>query len=224
MKDQFRVRLYTGGERSYLLLLSAFCISMLVVRMIYTASFTYRFMAINLFLAWIPYGLSIWITRIPKGKYGLIKYTFLFLWLLFFPNAAYMVTDIFHLPEFPTVPMWFDLIMLLSFAWCGLLLGFNSLQKIHHRFFSGRNMTANIVFVFSLFFLGGIGIYLGRYQRWNSWDVLTDPGLLYDQFRLLLSDTIATLNMFSLALLFAVFLTLVYMKLFYFKSNINSTN
>lgn len=224
MKDQFRVRLNSGGERSYLLLLSAFCITMLIVRMFYTASFTYRFMGFNLFLAWIPYIFSRLIIRIPKGKYILLKYGLLFLWLLFFPNAAYMVTDIFHLPEFPTVPMWFDLIMLLSFAWCGLLLGLYSLQKINKRFFSNRSKAANMLFIFSIFFLGGIGIYLGRYQRWNSWDLLTNPALLYDEFITLLSNNIAALNMFSLALLFAAFLTLLYMKFFSFKSNINSSN
>lgn len=221
MKKQFRVRLTPGGERSYLLLLSVFCMMMLIVRMIYTSSFIYRFMGINLFLAWIPYGLAVLITRMPKGKYKMIKYVLLFLWLLFFPNAAYMVTDIFHLNEFPSVPMWFDLIMLLSFAWCGLLLGFYSLQKITSGLFAKRSATVRSAFIFSIFFLGGIGIYLGRYQRWNSWDLLTDPGLLYNQFLTMMSNEIIALNMFSLALLFATFLSLVYLKLFHLKSSIH---
>jgi uncharacterized membrane protein len=106
---------------------------------------------------------------------------FLFSWLLFFPNAPYILTDLFHLRIITQVPIWFDLILILSYAWTGLLFGFMSLWDIEQAM--GTMIRKQwIPFISTgLLFLGSFGVYLGRYLRWNSWDIIRDPfGLLHD--------------------------------------------
>ena len=108
-------------------------------------------------------------------------YCLLATWLLFFPNAPYILTDLFHLQRNLDMPIWFDLILILSFAWTGLLFGFLSLWDLE-KILSTR---FKLVYVRSIsilmLFAGSFGIYLGRYLRWNSWDILTEPlNIIYD--------------------------------------------
>lgn len=197
-------------EWLYLLFCSVFSVGMLLVRMVYTDTYEYRFMAVNLFLAWVPYLCAKAVQR--SAIKGLPLFALGFLWLIFFPNAPYMLTDIFHLPEFQSMPMWFDLIMLLSFSWCGLLLGFYSLKKILKRFAKGKT-SIHPVIVFCIFLISGIGIYLGRYERWNSWEIITQPMVLYTDFIYLLRDKYTVIQMLSLSALYSVFFTMVYVAL-----------
>jgi uncharacterized membrane protein len=182
---------------------------MLLARMQYTDTFEYRFMAINLFLAWIPYGVAAMLQKIPSGKWRLLCWLFAFVWLIFFPNAPYMITDIFHLSEFPSMPMWFDLIMLLSFSWTGLLLGFFSLRMMLKRFTFTKKLP-QIISAFLLFFLCGAGIYLGRYERWNSWEIVTRPNVLIGDFIGLMDQHAVMFQMLTLSFTFAAFFTMVF--------------
>lgn len=200
-------------EKYYLLVCSAFCIALLAARMVYTHTFEYRFMAVNLFLAWLPWIFSIWSLNLARRNMRWLMVITAFLWLIFFPNAPYMITDIFHLSEFPSMPMWYDLIMLLSFAWSGLLLGFYSLKKIF-RLFKNQRLVAHPVSIFAIFFICGTGIYLGRYERWNSWEIITRPKTLITDMYYLLSDPAQVMHMISLSFLFAVFFTMVYIAVF----------
>ena len=98
------------------------------------------------------------------------------LWLLFLPNAPYIVTDFVHLSAGSHAPLWFDGVELSAFAWTGMLLGFVSLYLIHavirHRFGAIAGWGA----CFACSHSSSVGVYLGRVKRWNSWDVLTQPG------------------------------------------------
>lgn len=205
---------YKGKEKLQLYLFSAFCLLMLIVRMVYTQNFEYRFMAINLGLAWIPYLLVLRIVRLNSNGHKIQIGILLFLWLIFFPNAPYMLTDIYHLNEFNSAPKWFDLIMLLSFAWTGMMLAFISFRKLHRRFLKMKKTWIHIVTVFSIFFSCGIGIYLGRYERWNSWEIITQPQVLFADFMLLLNNQLAVVQMISLSIVFGVFFTLIYLFTF----------
>jgi uncharacterized membrane protein len=102
------------------------------------------------------------------------------LWLLFFPNAPYILTDLYHLNGGNQAPLWFDLVLVILFAWTGLLFGFLSLADIEGIFLRRlpRWMVAGISSC--MLVLGSFGIYLGRYLRWNSWDVLRNPFKLLD--------------------------------------------
>jgi len=79
------------------------------------------------------------------------------------------------------MPIWFDLVLILSFAWTGLLLGFLSLWDIEKILKKILSRTWVSIISSVLLFIGSFGVYLGRYQRWNSWDVIDEPtGLLQD--------------------------------------------
>ncbi|HMX04876.1 MAG TPA: DUF1361 domain-containing protein [Chitinophagales bacterium] len=193
----------------YLLCCTAFSMLLLLARMYHTNTLEYRFMAINLFLAWIPYGVAKLMQNIPIGKWRPLIIVLAFVWLIFFPNAPYMITDIFHLSEFDAMPKWYDLIMLLSFSWTGLLLGFFSLRKVLHRINAGNNFPQMIV-SFIIFFLCGAGIYLGRYERWNSWEIITQPRILISDFLGLLAQDAVMFQMATLSFVFATFFTMIF--------------
>lgn len=137
---------------------------------------TYLFLAWNLFLAWIPYLAALRSERLSRHGAGKVAIgSWLLLWLVFFPNAPYIVTDFVHLRQRLPVPVWYDLILLFATASTGLLLGLLSLHEVQHvlrRWFS-KGMTW--LFLCSAIGLGGFGVWLGRFQRWNSWDVATNP-------------------------------------------------
>ncbi|MFI5203549.1 MAG: DUF1361 domain-containing protein [Flavobacteriales bacterium] len=162
--------------------LSISCFSLSVFRLTLTNSPMYLFLNWNLFLAFLPWLFSSLLTVQPRWKSNkFIVLSFVGVWLLFFPNALYILTDLFHLHNGTAMPMWFDLVLVLAFAWTGLLFGFISLfdmEKILAQFIPNRFIQPVSVI---LLFAGSFGVYLGRFLRWNSWDVLQDPvPLLYD--------------------------------------------
>jgi uncharacterized membrane protein len=96
-------------------------------------------------------------------------------WILFFPNAAYIVTDLVHLKTRPPIPRWFDYILITSYAWTGLFLCYVSLRLLHARVQQWWGAGVGWTFVFGMLAAGSFGIYAGRYFRWNSWDAILRP-------------------------------------------------
>ena len=194
-------------------LFSIFSITLLAGRMYATGYLTFKFLVWNLFLAWMPLGFAAAANRV----HGIAKRPWLALgfaagWLLFFPNAPYILTDLFHLRP-RGIPYWFDLLLILSFAVNGLLLGLASLFEIHS--WLNRHYKAWIgwAVIGTALIAGGYGIYLGRYLRWNSWDIIKEPvALLQDTLRPLLHpfDNKETIAM---TLGFAAFMGLCYLVL-----------
>ncbi len=137
---------------------------------------TFLFLVWNLFLAWIPYWIALALDPFHRRfQRSWLTALVLLSWLFFFPNAPYILTDLLHLRGRHPVPHWYDLMLIVSFAWTGLLLGYLSLYEVQ-RFVQERwSAWAGWCFSLSATFLCGLGIYLGRYLRWNSWDVLQDP-------------------------------------------------
>jgi uncharacterized membrane protein len=170
------------NEVVFMGVLSLFCFSFSITRCIYSDTNTFLFLNWNLFLAFIPWVLTTWLIIHPKFQnYKIVVGLVICFWLLFFPNAPYILTDLFHLKLTTSMPIWFDLVLILSFAWTGLLFGFLSLWNIEHilsKYMKQKYISALSIF---LLFLGSFGIYLGRYLRWNSWDIINNPfQLAYD--------------------------------------------
>ena len=162
-------------------LASVAAVSMVVVRGFYTKyNFGYQFLLWNLLLAWIPAASALAAHRFhgrePRADFlfGLSTLA----WFLFFPNAPYIVTDFVHLEHRPPVPLWYDLLMIASFAWTGLCLGYLSLYLMQEiaRVRFGRGTSW--LFAVGMLGLGSAGVYAGRMLRWNSWDVLRHPSSL----------------------------------------------
>src|SRR5215218_3608615 len=162
-----------------LALLTLFPMTMLAARVLYTGSRGHTGLAWNLFLAWIPFGLALVIySRARAGASLRLLLPLGALWLVFFPNAPYLVTDLKHLAPGGSVPLLYDVLLLSTTAWAGLLLGLTSLFLIHavaRRLTGAMNAWALVVGVLAL---SSFGIYLGRVLRWNSWDVFVRPGQL----------------------------------------------
>ena len=161
-----------------LLAFFGFIALMLVVRIYYSGRFHYLFLVWNIFLAWIPFAVSSLFTRID-AKHKWIQALVCCCWLAFFPNALYIVTDLVHLDLESTIPKWFDALLLFSSSVVGLLLAFISLQRAEQ--YLQRKVPVKMVppLILLILFLGSFGVYLGRFLRWNSWDIIGDPlGLL----------------------------------------------
>jgi uncharacterized membrane protein len=162
--------------------MSAFAFTLSVARFYFSETTLFLFLNWNLFLAFIPWAVSSMIILKPAlRKNRTVLFFSVVIWLLFFPNAPYILTDLFHLKARASVPIWFDLVVILSFAWTGLIFGFVSLLDIEmllKEFFNKRIVNCTIAL---LLFIGSFGVYIGRYLRWNSWDILQAPfQLLYD--------------------------------------------
>lgn len=160
--------------------MTVFCFSLSVFRYCISDTKVFLFLNWNLFLAWIPLLLSSLILAFNiRGK---ISVAFIIVvWILFFPNSPYILTDLFHLRARNEIPIWYDLIVILSYAWTGLICGFISLNDIEQRLsdYAGRNFITGLILFF--LFMSSFGVYLGRFLRWNSWDVLNNPfGLFSD--------------------------------------------
>jgi uncharacterized membrane protein len=191
-------------------LLTLFSVALIVVRYLYSSEPLFGGLIWNLFLAWIPFGLAILIyDRHRAGTRPLRLLPLAALWLLFLPNAPYIVTDFKHLVPSPVVPLWVDIVVIAAPAWTGMLLGFLSLylvQAVVRNLAGSRVAWTAAVAVLGL---ASFGIYLGRVLRWNSWDVLANPHVLAD-----LDGVLVDPRAIGMTVLLAGFLTSSYLVLY----------
>ena len=167
-----------------LLLASATSSLMVGARVLHTGRLTYVFLVYNLFLAWIPLAFAAaaelfdrWRSRLGAALTVLCAAA----WLLFFPNAPYLMTDLMHLRVQNNRLLWLDLTALQAFAWTGLALGFVSLDLVQRLVARRAGPAASWVFAAAAIGLSAFGVYLGRFRRWSSWDVGRNPlGLVSD--------------------------------------------
>ena len=158
---------------------SLFCIALVFVRNVHTGDVNFRYLIWNLFLAWIPFALAVFVyDRWRRHRGGMLLLVLGALWLLFFPNAPYIATDVVHLQHDPLSPYWYDALTIAAFAWMGVLLGFASLYLMQTAVRQRRGVVAGWIFAFFAIGLGSLGIYLGRVLRLNSWDALEHPSVL----------------------------------------------
>lgn len=191
-----------------------FSLVLLIVRIKMSGNVSFIFLVWNIFLAGIPLLLSIVMKFLHETK-KLNSLVFLLLftgWLVFFPNAPYIITDLFHLHK-RTVPLWFDLILILSFGWNGLLLGYFSMMNIQEVVAQRLNKYAGWLMVVVTFFLSGFGIFLGRYLRFNSWDIISNPIPLFQDVSTRLLHPFEYSNTYGVTVIFATFFLISYVGL-----------
>jgi uncharacterized membrane protein len=158
-------------------LATALCVALELVRERYFGDVGFRFLLWNLTLAWIPVVVALVVyDGYRRGLPPASLTPAVLIWLLFLPNAPYIVTDFVHLGPPGRTPLWFDAVVISSFAWTGMLLGFVSLYLLHavarHRFGARLGWTAAL----SALALTSVGVYMGRFLHWNSWDLVLRPG------------------------------------------------
>jgi uncharacterized membrane protein len=154
------------------------CALLLVARIGYSGTRTYAFLLWNLFLAGIPMAASLWLRRLDPTRRPVLRGSLFLVWLLFLPNAPYIVTDLLHLSHMRPVPLWFDVALLLSTGATGVLLGYLSVLDVHRVLEARFGWVRGWMAMIAALGMSGYGIYLGRFVRFNSWQVVTGPGAL----------------------------------------------
>lgn len=195
---------------------SAASAALVVARIIATGNFRYSFLVWNLFLAWLPLVFAL----LASEKFQTASarnWRFLSLagaWLLFFPNAPYIFTDLIHLTTRFYGHFWVDLTLILLCALTGLVLGFVSLYLMQSVVERMLGRAASWLFIAAVAALSGFGIYVGRFMRFNSWDVLFKPWQVYHGIGNWVADPFANSNSLAFPLLFGTFLFITYLMLY----------
>jgi len=214
---RFAFRRETAVPVLAVLFASGVSVALVLARIAWTGHVKeYAFLIWNLCLAWLPLVFAL-LACDECGRKSAFTWQFRALaaaWLLFFPNAPYIFTDLIHLTTRFSGHFWVDLVLVLTCALTGLVLGFLSLflmQGIVARSF-GRE--ASWFFIGIVAALSGFGIYLGRFLRFNSWDVIFRPVSLWRGVGHWVSDPLAHANSYAFPVLFSMFLFITYLMLY----------
>ncbi len=179
-------RLWSTPKSQFLLMLlaaSGVSLVLFLADSLHNHSTYFSYLIWNLFLAWLPLIFSAWLVSILGRKlwssWEAIAASLL--WLIFLPNSFYMVSDYIHLREVSEYDLLFDAVMLTSFISVAVVLGICSLYAVHQEVLKRFSRTTSTVWLLGTLLLCSFAIYLGRDLRWNSWDILVNPGgLLFD--------------------------------------------
>ncbi len=193
---------------------SAFCVLLVIARIAYSSRPAYSNLVWNLLLAWIPFILSYiaYILAWWRLPVYVVVPAFAVLWLIFFPNAPYILTDLQHLGQDAAgVPTWYDVIMLIWYSWTGMLMGVVSLNLMQEIIRRRAGRAAGWIFALAVALLSSVGIYVGRFIRLNSWDLLRNPGAAATNVFDWLSDP--SLRSLGFVALYTLFFIFVYVTL-----------
>ncbi|MCC6288119.1 MAG: DUF1361 domain-containing protein [Chitinophagaceae bacterium] len=193
-----------------ILYLSLLCTVLLIaIRIAYTGNWRFASLVWNMFLAFIPFVLSITLLK-KMNSSRLTQYLLLATWLVFFPNAPYIITDFVHLDHTPPVPFWYDLVIIFWAAWNGLILGFVSLLNIEKFLLTKFGKRQVNVMVYLSLVLCAFGVYAGRYLRWNSWDVVANPHEIYRDVKYIALNPEDNMRTWGVTFLFSVLMIICY--------------
>lgn len=159
---------------------SAISLAALSMRMHGSGVGEYSFLRVNLVLAWLPLAFAVGLHVGIRRQWGRLHlFVLAILWLLFLPNAPYLMTDFVHEGNtVAEVPRWLDLAMFSAFGFTGLLIGYASLYLVQTIIAARWGQAAGWALCLPIASLVTAGIYLGRVLRLNSWDAFTRPHLL----------------------------------------------
>ncbi|MCC7364008.1 MAG: DUF1361 domain-containing protein [Dehalococcoidia bacterium] len=168
-----------AGLLAFALVGTGLTLALLVLRVRHTGLLHFGFLAWNLMLAWIPMVLALVILGLHRARtHGAVLGAVAVPWLLFLPNAPYVATDVIHLQTaWGGVPWWFDTVLVGAAAGTGMLLGYSALLVVQVVATQRYGSLVGWAVALGSLGLSGVGIYLGRFLRFNSWDVVADPGI-----------------------------------------------
>jgi len=197
--------------RHLLMLIGTFMLTLVIFRIYVTGSIVHAFLLWNAFLAWVPYALSGFLRRQDAPRQKISSWIWFATWLVFFPNALYLVTDLIHLQDTAGAPIWYDAILLFTAALLGLMLAFASLYHVERWLQSFVSAGKLVILMPLIMALSAFGVYLGRFDRWNSWDIVHDPIALCSSVLTYVWNPIDHAYTWGITGLFAVFYYLLYL-------------
>ncbi|WP_412475175.1 DUF1361 domain-containing protein [Gordonia sp. LUNF6] len=172
-----------------------------------------RFLIWNLFLAWLPLLIACAFV-IVRNKLALIPLGLA--WLAFLPNAPYLITDLVHLGE--GYELWRHILQYGFAAWTGVMLGVVSMRLVHRRIEADWGRAAGWAAVAASVILCAVGVVIGRFQRWNSWDLVTRPDAVVAQTMGWVRSPFAHVHSSGVAVAVAVFLAAAYLTMWTYES------
>ncbi|MEM7028643.1 MAG: DUF1361 domain-containing protein [Chloroflexota bacterium] len=169
----------------------------------------------NFFLATIPYPCALLAAylhgRFPKRwLYLIIPST---IWLAFLPNAPYLVTDVVHFRTYFFRSLWHEVISMVALVWTGLFIAIYSIRTMQYIIKDYTNTVLSWVFVIIILLLNGLGVYLGRFLRWNSWDLITNPDRILDDATVLFNGSRGSLVSLLFVIQMAIFMLICYLTI-----------
>jgi uncharacterized membrane protein len=175
-------------------------------------------LCLNLGLAWVPYLCSLALVALEQWapRRTLPRLALFGLWLAFFPNASYLVTEWLYLPGLHE-ELWFSIAMFTTFSLCGLQLSATSLYLVHTQVRMRRGPVVGWVFTVVALLLSGLGVYLGRFVRLNSWDFVTRPITVLNDVLVLFNEPEKQVTPLAFSLAFTAFLLVYYIVFLWFR-------
>jgi uncharacterized membrane protein len=207
-------RLYLTETNRFLLavtIMAALSAGLLGFRVWYTQENNYVFLLWNLFLAFIPWLLLHVARRWMLFERQMPAFLLTVTGVLFLPNAPYLVTDLFHIRYQGAIPLWFDTLLIFSFAVNGLFLFYKAMRKLEAILNIWLPDWYRRLAMAGVFFLSGFGIYLGRYLRFNSWDLLADPASLITSIAGIVLHPQENLQAFGVSFFYGMALLVMYL-------------
>lgn len=199
-------------------LLSGLCLGLFTFRLLATGVSRYWFVPENLLLAWLALFFG-WILVRQLERRGWRNWWALVLtgfWLLFLPNAWYIMTDFIHVFDTGEISYLYDIAMITVLTMTGFLLGFSSLFMVHRQLLKRIDVFSGALTVGAVILLVSFAIYMGRDLRWNTWDIFTNPS------GLILSITDRVINPFgypravNVTAIFFVVISVMYLAIWLF--------
>jgi uncharacterized membrane protein len=190
--------------------------TLLAARIAISGHWRQLYLVWNLFLAWLPLIFALLIARFDSSDKlrGWRSVSAALAWLIFFPNAPYILTDLTHLRSSSHERFWVDLTLILLFGLTGLVLGFLSLYLMQRVVARRFGWPAGWLFTAAVAGLSGFGIYVGRFLRWNSWDILINPLALLGDIARWLLNVPRSPGLLIFPVLFATLLLIAYTLLY----------
>lgn len=198
--------------------LSLLCLAFFCGRVVLSGVARYVYVPENLALAWIAL-LFAWLLKDQLTKRKWLSWqnvALSLLWLIFVPNAWYVLTDFIHVESHGEVSQLYDIMMMSSLVFAGFTVGFASLLIIHKELYKRLGTIRAHLCVFLIIFLSSFAIYLGRNLRWNTWDIVADPGGLILNVTDRVIDPLNYPSAHSVTLLFIILLGGIYMAIWQF--------
>jgi uncharacterized membrane protein len=198
-------------------LLSAADVGLLIFRIILTDSHRYSFIPWNLFLAWVSFALAGMLVRgLDHGRWRSWRNISLtVLWLIFLPNTWYVLTDFIHVVPTGEISQLYDIVMISLLVFIGFSLGFAGLFMIHRELIKRWGVGRSYLAVESIILLSSFAIYIGRDLRWNTWDVIANPGGVLVNVSDSL-DPFGNPRAFNVTALFFILISLLYLAFWIF--------
>ena len=192
---------------------SAVSVLLIIGRILAFSNYGYIFMVWNLVLAWLPLVFAwLWVLYIRRNRVvSATSLMLLILWLGFLPNSFYIITDFIHLRTATRATVLYDVAMLMSFTMNGVVLGFVSMALVHLELLKRLSKVRAHAIITGILLLSSFAIYLGRFLRWNTWDVLVNPAGILFSFSGQITQTSVQTTLLSTTLLFTVLLGSIYM-------------